>query len=364
MIKELWAKISYIWFIVMIAIVGFFCGALNVNGATVPTSSDEWASQWCSNRNCDYTIGGSTYYRDYANVNSGAYTNSNSYYLTAIRLRLTFSSSNYLQVGTQYQLRYKLWFTPQYPLNYYDLRQEYIDFTVTNTSNTSTTLDNSDFTCSFSDISGNNSFFLTCYYTPNTIIKQVYLRIKFPYTTYLDYSGYSGYIYKSLTELNYTSSNVSYNSGAQDAIQNQTTTIINQTNEINNSVNNVNNSVNNLNDSINNDDVDDPSSTISDFEDMLPSNGVITQLIALPITLFQRILTQFRTGVCRTYSLPFLNNTTLSLPCINISSYISVSVWTTIDVILSGLLVWHIAKKMVKAFENFTSLKEGDVIDD
>lgn len=121
--------------------------------------------------------------------------------------------------------------------------------------------------------------------------------------------------------------------------------------------------IHDLNDTLNNDNVDEPSSSISDMEDLLPTNGVITQLIALPITLYQKVLNSIN-GTCSQFNLGSLYGTNLIIPCIDVSEYLGSSIWNTIDLIISGAFVLIIARKMIKAFENFTSMKEGDVIND
>lgn len=132
-----------------------------------------------------------------------------------------------------------------------------------------------------------------------------------------------------------------------------------QTNE---NLDKIDGSINDLNDSINNSNTDNPSSKIEEFESMLPENGVITRLITLPISLFQNVLTSIN-GTCQQYSLGSLFGTNLTLPCINISNYLGTTLWNVIDVLFSGLFVFVIAKKMIKVFNNFTSMEEGDVLD-
>lgn len=117
-----------------------------------------------------------------------------------------------------------------------------------------------------------------------------------------------------------------------------------------------------IKDSITSSTVDDPSGTFNQFESYLPENGVITQLITLPISLFQKVLSSIN-GTCSQYNLGNLMGTDLILPCINISNYIGITLWNVIDVLFSGLFVLVIAKKMIKAFNSFSSMEEGDVID-
>lgn len=124
-------------------------------------------------------------------------------------------------------------------------------------------------------------------------------------------------------------------------------------------------SINNLNDSLNNSDVDDNgiASAFEDFDDYLDDNSTITQLITLPITLYTAILNNLN-GSCSPFNLGELYGEDLILPCINVSQYLGSSLWSMIDIIISGFAIFAISKKMIKVFNNFSSLREGDVIDD
>lgn len=139
--------------------------------------------------------------------------------------------------------------------------------------------------------------------------------------------------------------------------------IKNKLNDMQNSLNDVKGSINDVNSSINNDNVDDPSSSINQFKDKIATNGVITQLVGLPVTLFTKVLNSVN-GTCSSYNLGSLFGTDLVLPCINIETYLGSSLWGVIDVLISGLFVYTISKKFIKVFENMSSMNEGDVIGD
>ena len=206
-------------------------GIETVSAQTVSKSSDQWATQWCNNPNCGFAVADATYYRDYVNVNTGAYTNSNHYFLRAMRLKMTFNSSNYLQSGTQYQIRYKIWFNPLYTLHNYQLSNDNIDFTVTDSGNNQTQLTEG-YNCGFQAINNTTSFFLTCLYTPSASIKQVYVRIRFDSYITIDTNEADDVEIFRMNTVNYTSSSVTYATGDKEAIEQQTTVIQNQTNEI------------------------------------------------------------------------------------------------------------------------------------
>lgn len=113
----------------------------------------------------------------------------------------------------------------------------------------------------------------------------------------------------------------------------------------------------NINDSINDSSTDDPSSDLSDMEDNEISNSVISDLLLLPVTLFQNIVNSIN-GTCFSFNLGALYGSTLVLPCINISALIGSNLWGVIDILFSGIFVLSIRKKFVDIFENITSLKD------
>lgn len=133
--------------------------------------------------------------------------------------------------------------------------------------------------------------------------------------------------------------------------------------EVNTAVNKVQEETKKVNDTISSSDVDDPSSSINSMNDKLAENGVITQLIGLPVTLFTKVLNSVN-GTCTSYNLGSLFGTDIIFPCINISNYLGATLWSVIDVLISGLFVYSISKKFIKVFEHMSSMNEGDVIDD
>ena len=153
---------------------------------------------------------------------------------------------------------------------------------------------------------------------------------------------------------------IDFSSGA---VISQNEQIINQNQQIINQGQQTNDKLNDINGSINNDNVDDPSSSINSFKDKLATNGVITELIGLPVTLFTKVLNSVN-GTCSTYNLGSLFGTDLILPCVNIQNYLGSALWSIIDVLISGLFVYSISRKFIKVFESMSSMNEGDVIGD
>lgn len=127
--------------------------------------------------------------------------------------------------------------------------------------------------------------------------------------------------------------------------------------------NKMDSSINDVNSSINNDNVDDPSNSINSFKDKIATNGVITQLVGLPITLFTKILNSVN-GTCSSYNFGSLFGTDIVFPCIDVSNYLGKSLWNVIDVLISGLFVYSLSRKFIKVFEQMSSMNEGDVIGD
>lgn len=146
------------------------------------------------------------------------------------------------------------------------------------------------------------------------------------------------------------------------AISNQVN-IINKNQQMIDKQSETNKKVDDINNSINDSNVDDPSSSINSFKDKIAINGVITQLVGLPVTLFTKVLNSVN-GTCSSYNLGSLFGTDLVLPCVNIETYLGSTLWNIIDVLISGLFVYTISKKFIKVFENMSSMNEGDVISD
>jgi len=125
--------------------------------------------------------------------------------------------------------------------------------------------------------------------------------------------------------------------------------------EVNNSINNVNNSINNstpVSDS-------DVSGNASDWASNNSDSPVINQLVLMPVTLLNAFVNGL-SSTCSTYSFGTLFDTELTLPCINMSQKLGV-VWTTIDVILSGVFIFIFGKRCVKIFNDFTNLRSGQI---
>lgn len=122
-----------------------------------------------------------------------------------------------------------------------------------------------------------------------------------------------------------------------------------------------NDRLDNIDDTLKDENVDISDDTIADLESFLPQNGVITQLITLPLTLYQHVLNSINSS-CSDFSLGSLYGTDLIIPCFTLDGYFG-SFWNILDLMISGFFVYTIAKKMIAVFNNMSNLEEGDILD-
>lgn len=113
-----------------------------------------------------------------------------------------------------------------------------------------------------------------------------------------------------------------------------------------------------IDDTLNDSNVDSSDSTINNLKDKIPTNSVISDLLLLPVRFLQNFVNALGSS-CSRFSLGSLYGTELFMPCINIESYLGSGIWTTIDLIISGLFVYSLRKKFIEIYENLTNLKNG-----
>lgn len=344
--KEFWGKIAYFWFIFMLVIVGFFTGSLNVKAdSNANYSSIKLEVEQCTIRPSGSNVAfNNCVWDSRTGMGSGnkiSFGSSNGY-LRKIQFQF-YGGSNYNYPSGSYRLQIKL---AQEPLDIYAFNNYYQMKIYGNTSSSSSGASSGSDTISSKSCTYSQSStyvgIITCVFGTAKDLKYFNFSLE-----YLDDNDVR--LYNTNNIYWYSIDQFTYNTDSTGAINNQTTIIQNEFNQVN--------------ENITDDSVDDPSSMISDFEDLLPSNGVITQLIALPINWYTKILSSL-SGNCSSFNLGSLYGTNLLLPCIELTDYLGSSLVTTLDLMMSGFFILHIAKKMVKAFESFTSMKEGDVIDD
>lgn len=136
--------------------------------------------------------------------------------------------------------------------------------------------------------------------------------------------------------------------------------IIDQNNQIISEQQNTTDAIEDTNDTLKDDSIDDNniSSTLEDLSEDLPTNSVISDLLLLPVRLFQSILNSIN-GSCSSFDLGSLYGSNLTLPCINIEALVGSDLWSVIDILFCGAFVLIIRKKFVDIFENLTELRNG-----
>ena len=142
------------------------------------------------------------------------------------------------------------------------------------------------------------------------------------------------------------------------SLEAQNNHIISQNERIINEERQQNEKLDKINDTMNDSSVDSPNNSIDSLKSNLPTNTVISDLILLPVTFLQNLVSSLN-GSCSAFSLGSLLGTNLSMPCINLESYLGSTIWTFIDIVLSGMFVLIIRKKFVDIFQNITNLKNG-----
>lgn len=326
MLKEIWAKISYIWFIFMLFIVGVFVGMDKIYGATLT----EWTNKGVRVQLDHAGTNEWTSWKTISGDNSTTFTSELTYPVNAIAFRARYSGG--LSRDNSYTFRFNFKPTPD-------------AVAVTNFYISNPDGEYEQITCDGPDRYSSGYYWFECTFTPiEDYSANDYIYIKINLT-----EGY-------LTELRAGLRAFDERKGTNAIITEQTNTIININTDINNSINN-------MNDTMKDDSVDDPNDMFEDFQDYLPENAVISSLIGLPITLYTKVLNSV-SGTCNSINLGSLYGTNLIMPCIDIDNYLGSTLWNLIDLILSGMFVIVIARKFIKAFDNFTSLKEGDVLHD
>lgn len=136
--------------------------------------------------------------------------------------------------------------------------------------------------------------------------------------------------------------------------------IKNNQNDYKKELQDVNSSIKKTNDILNDDAIDDSNTTgsLEDLSKRLPTNSVISDLLLLPVRLFQNVLNSIN-GSCVAFNLGSLYGSDLTLPCINIESVIGSSLWSIVDILFCGAFVLVIRKQFVNIFHNLTDLKNG-----
>lgn len=102
---------------------------------------------------------------------------------------------------------------------------------------------------------------------------------------------------------------------------------------------------------------DNPNSDLTNMNNKIATNSSISQILTLPIQLYQNILNSV-SGSCSSFSLGALYNHNLTLPCINLQNLLGSTLYGIIDILISGLFILSFRKKMVDIFNHLTSLND------
>jgi len=140
-------------------------------------------------------------------------------------------------------------------------------------------------------------------------------------------------------------------------IINQNQTTISQNNTIIQQQQQTNEKIDDVNDTLNDSTVDSSDNTLNGISSSIASNNVISNLLLLPVTLFQSIVNSL-SGTCSSFSLGSLLGTELVMPCIDLSNYLGSNLFNVIDILFSGMFVLVIRKKFVDIFNNMTNLRD------
>ena len=147
-------------------------------------------------------------------------------------------------------------------------------------------------------------------------------------------------------------------SQVQSIINNSGLATANSVQEVQRSITQVQQQITNIDGTLKDSTVDSSDNTINSLKNQLPTNSVISDLLLLPVTMLQSIVNALG-GTCASFNLGSLYGTNLIMPCIVLENYLGSAIWTTIDLIFSGMFILAIRKKFIQIWENITNLKGG-----
>lgn len=90
--------------------------------------------------------------------------------------------------------------------------------------------------------------------------------------------------------------------------------------------------------------------------------GPVSNLIIIPVNVIETIL-QAGSNMCTPYYLGTINGHPLSLTCIDPEDYLGSALWSTIDIIVSGCMIYSIFKWLTSLYWNFVILSDIPDID-
>lgn len=144
----------------------------------------------------------------------------------------------------------------------------------------------------------------------------------------------------------------------QQAVQSSGLATAQSVAQVQESITQVQQELSSIDNTLNDSSVDSSDSTINSLKDKIPTNSVISDLLLLPVRFLQNFVNALGSS-CSRFSLGTLYGTELFMPCINIENYLGSGIWTTIDLIISGLFIYALRKKFIEIYQNLTNLRNG-----
>lgn len=149
----------------------------------------------------------------------------------------------------------------------------------------------------------------------------------------------------------------------QDIIDNQNkntqNVIINQDKNTQDIIDNNNKNFDEVNKNLTDDNVDNDN--VKNFIDDLQldeSNSPVSDLAIMPLTLLNAYVSGFNSS-CSPFSLGSLYGSELSLPCINLQSYLGSDLFSIIDGLFCIFMIYNIAMLCISIFESITSFDDS-----
>lgn len=209
------------------------------------------------------------------------------------------------------------------------------------------------------------SYTISCQYNVTSATNGIMLRVTQSSATISPWINTIGYTNGSFNVTN----NPSESDKLINAFNGIASDIISAINEKNNETNEkledviesvdvLNGNIEDINDVLTDSSIDNPNNALNGMNNYFGSNGVISDLLLLPVRMFQSIVNTID-GTCSDFSLGTLLGHELTMPCINLNSRLGSALYGVIDVLISGFFILSIRKKFVDIFEHFTSLKTG-----
>lgn len=90
------------------------------------------------------------------------------------------------------------------------------------------------------------------------------------------------------------------------------------------------------------------------------NTGPISAILSMPVELAISVLNGID-GTCSSYTIGSLFGHTLTLPCVNIPNIIGQNLWTTIDIIISGIFAFSFRRKLIDLWNALIHLRTAKI---